>query len=700
MHGLRIPLLAVLLVILLQPPATPAEEPVTLSSLLDEMIDRDRLARFPDPAYTCRQFSSYDRASVSSGNQETWFANRDHGQHLRVEQREGREEWVMMDAEGPGAVVRFWSANPKGMLRIYLDHGGIPVIEAPMADVLDGRWNVPPPLAAERSRGHNLYLPIPYAGHCKITCDEEDFYYQINYRTYEKGTKVETLTPEILSSAAGRIADTGEALLLQGDHAPEDLLMYLSHKLRKPLTIVRDDGEESIRFMNLIEPGESLRVALPAGSKVIRQIEISRPDPTDAVRSLVLEGTIDGIQTIWCPLVDFIGAGAGAGRVKDFYRVIEKGNNWKSLWSMPYREKGELAITNLGKTPVSVSLGCIIGDWSWDGRSMHFYARWRHEHPIPTLPMKDWNYVAIQGKGVFAGDTLAVMNPVSNWWGEGDEKIYVDSEEFPSHFGTGTEDYYGYAWCCNEPFEAPFHGQPRCDGYVHANNWGHTTVSRVRALDAIPFLETFRFDMEVWHWHKECEVGYGATTFFYALPGAEHNRAPQPEAAAAPIPEPPPLPPPYKIDGAIECEDMAVSAKSDGLPVLRQNVRGFGDKMASNNFQIWIQGRAPGDFVELEIPVERGGKHRVVLHALRSWDYGIMRFSVNGQRAGEDIDLFNGEARAVAATGPLDLGTFEPVKGRITLRAEVVGGHPRSEGTKSYFGLDCVVVTPLMQKDG
>ena len=24
----------------------------------------------------------------------------------------------------------------------------------------------------------------------------------------------------------------------------------------------------------------------------------------------------------------------------------------------------------------------------------------------------------------------------------------------PPHFGTGTEDDYGYVWCCNVPFEA------------------------------------------------------------------------------------------------------------------------------------------------------------------------------------------------------------------------------------------------------
>jgi len=254
----------------------------------------------------------------------------------------------------------------------------------------------------------------------------------------------------------------------------------------------------------------------------------------------VLSAKFDGIETIWCPLPDFFGAGAGAKKVKDFFRA-SAGNEWLSCWPMAYRKQGEIALTNYGKEPVQAKIGYSLKDWPWDDRSMHFYAQWRFQNPIPTRPMQDWNYVTIEGKGVFVGDTLSVINNIANWWGEGDEKIYVDGEKFPSHFGTGTEDYYGYAWCCNEPFEAPFHGQPRCDGFEHGNNWGHSTVSRVRALDAIPFTQSLKFDMEAWH-HRECEVGYGVATFFYAIPGARHNRVPMPEAAAMPIPVPrPPL---------------------------------------------------------------------------------------------------------------------------------------------------------------
>ena len=72
---------------------------------------------------------------------------------------------------------------------------------------------------------------------------------------------------------------------------------------------------------------------------------------------------------------------------------------------------------------------------------------------------------------VYVADTLALLNCYPRWWGEGDAKIYVDGETFPSHFGTGSEDYYGYTYCRTDLFSCPFYAQPRA-----AANWqGHTT---------------------------------------------------------------------------------------------------------------------------------------------------------------------------------------------------------------------------------
>jgi hypothetical protein len=184
----------------------------------------------------------------------------------------------------------------------------------------------------------------------------------------------------------------------------------------------------------------------------------------------------------------------------------------------------------------------------WDDRVMRFHAAWKYEYPIKTREnagTKDYNFVEIQGKGIFLADNLCVMNPVTEWWGEGDEKIYVDGETLPSHFGTGTEDYYGYAWGSFEPFEHPFHAQPRVDGKDLGNNWGYTSLTRARSLDVIPFTKSFKFDMEVFH-KKACDMAYGSTVYFYAEPGATINIKPMPEASGQDVLQPPPPPAPRR----------------------------------------------------------------------------------------------------------------------------------------------------------
>ena len=114
--------LQVLLVIFFAMPAMGADI-ITLDTLLDEMVNRDHLARFPQPSYTCRQASSYDREATSPKKKETWFANMDWSQFIRTEENDGHKEYVMMDAEGPGAVVRFWATwHGPGGARILQRH--------------------------------------------------------------------------------------------------------------------------------------------------------------------------------------------------------------------------------------------------------------------------------------------------------------------------------------------------------------------------------------------------------------------------------------------------------------------------------------------------------------------------------------------------------------------------------------------------
>ena len=218
----------------------------------------------------------------------------------------------------------------------------------------------------------------------------------------------------------------------------------------------------------------------------------------------------------------------------------------------------------------------VRNPYKWTDRSMHFHAKWRTAD-MKTRPFHDWTYCDLKGKGVFVGDMLSVMNPVGGWWGEGDEKIFVDGEKFPSWFGTGSEDYYGYAWSDPTPFQHPYHNQTRCDGKGTGATFGHTSVNRFHILDAIPFEKSFRFDMECWHWDPNVTVNYAATSYWYARPGATDDFEPVDAKVLQNIPSPPP---PFKIEGALEGESLKVLGKSSDFPLGRAGHAGVrGEQM-------------------------------------------------------------------------------------------------------------------------
>ena len=152
---------------------------------------------------------------------------------------------------------------------------------------------------------------------------------------------------------------------------------------------------------------------------------------------------------------------------------------------------------------------------------MHLYATYNDTGGPVKIGKKgeDFNYVTVEGSGNYVGDTLQITTTDSKfWWGEGDEKIYVDGEAFPSQFGTGTEDYYGYAWGGRHPetFNQAFVTQPEGG----ANRGIGTTVNgRVRALDTIPFNTSLKLDMELLN-NRGGNYAFSVVAIFYARPGA------------------------------------------------------------------------------------------------------------------------------------------------------------------------------------
>jgi len=350
---------------------------------------------------------------------------------------------------------------------------------------------------------------------------------------------------------------------------------------------------------------------------------------------------------------------------------------------MPYAKSARIELANHGRKTVIVEPHFYVVPYHWTTRSLHFHAKWRTEK-MKTRPFRDWNYCDLKGQGVYVGNMLSILNPVTAWWGEGDEKIYVEGEKFPSHFGTGTEDYYGYAWSDPRPFQHAYHNQTRCDG---PETKGWNSLNRFHVLDAIPFTRSLKFDMEVWHWIPNIEVTCATTNYWYARPGSTDNFK---EIDARVLGSIPSLPPPYRVAGALEGEQLKILAKSGEFDAGPQDMTIFPDGQWSGDSHRWVRPPKTGAWVDLELPVASDGSYQVIVYLTRARDYGIIQFHLDGKQLGRPLDGYH--SPQVISAGAVNLGTVALKKGTATLRVEVVGTNDKTVGLRYMWGLDCVVL--------
>ncbi len=645
---------------------------ISTSSLLDEMLDRSAITYAP--TYVCKQASSYDRAAKSPD--ENWFANADASQFVRVEQNGDSEESVLMEAKGPGAIVRWWVTAPhyKNNFYVYIDGSADPVISGNVADIVGGEQLCGAPLSAERSRGRNLYLPIPYAKSVKVTCDnmkeQGNLYYQIDYRKYPEDAKVESFTKETFLALKDKIAETNKALLEPEVSAKKGEVQGYGRHVDSEMT------EAFFDAFKIKGPGAITEIA----------VKLSSDDIPAATRNLVISISFDGKETVWAPVGEFFGSGVGINPYKSWYTEVSDDGVMKSYWRMPYQKEASVSFINYGSSKVDVDYQVYYVKSPWTEKSMYFHANWRQERDIKTIGgngTKDWNYTAINGTGVYVGDVLSVVNPVTSWWGEGDEKIYVDGETFPSHFGTGTEDYYGYAWCTPLFFDDPFHAQPRCQGPA---NFGNTTNLRFRSLDGVSFTNTLRFDMEVWHWEATV-VDYAVATFWYGLPGAEivegvgPDRSKLGEEAIAPVD--------YNLKYSFKLDSFETVGDCSAGSLNVQDMKGFennGKFAWKNSRQLWWREGNAGDKLILKVKNIPAGKRTMVLGCTVAKDYGRAQIFWNGEKVGDPLNLYHAdsvERREIKISVPETSGE----DGLLTV--ELLEKDPDSIGT--MFGLDSII---------
>ncbi len=534
---------------LVAPHCPAAPPPITFNSLITELTDPDSLARFPDPAYRPLLASSYNRESTRR-DLPGWFADSDGTGFIREEKTAAGSEWVIMEHTGPGSITRIWTPyfyydlnNHTGPnIRIYLDGSQTPVIDESLIKLVRGEGSFADDgtLASPTARAGDCYVPIPFATSCRITMNGKPFYYLIDYRAYAEGVGVKPFTMDAYRS----LGTETKALLKSGPGA-----------VSRPG--IEEPGAQGETFGTFtLQPGTMMSQGT-TGPSAIRRLTVRLPEAvtTPAIlRSIVLVASFDDEECIWCPIGDFFSCPDSIHPFNTGDRSVSADGTMSSTWVMPFRRSASIQLINTGSIPVKARLS--VGEnnrihpesrvWTWDDRSMHFHANWRPDDVVPGTPFCDWNFIDIAGKGVYVGDSWAILNPQKGtWWGEGDHKVYIDGDwdrGFPSHFGTGTEDYYGWAGgeipTRRDEFSRRWLANVRVGG-LDGTTLGFNICTRTRGLDAMPFATRLRFDMESsfgtdirnpWN-----HLGYSSVVFWYAIPGATHNLPPMPVESARPI---------------------------------------------------------------------------------------------------------------------------------------------------------------------
>lgn len=467
----------------------PQSQPLTYVDILHQLTDLDRLTRL-QTGEECGIFSSWDRNSRTA-----WGANGDAGQYLRIEPN---GEAVMMDIDGPGVIYRTWSANPVGKIRIYLDGAEKPSYEWNFPDLFDGK--MPPfikPLVYRRDSAQSAsdcYVPISFAKHIKITADKaHGQYYHFNYILYPKDRPVPSFRLPLTTEEEAALKAAAEVWGRPGQDP----------KLRLP-------HQKTIAKKVTIRPGQTVVLASIRSAGMIRAIRARvQSNQRYAWRKLVLRAEWDDAKwpQVLTPLGPFFGFDWETAEYGSAPAGCLDGQAYQ-YYPMPFRKSAHLWLTNYLEMPATVEYEI---EWaplrSLPDDTCYFYARWRHEPDSTTF---DYPFIETAGHGHFVGVAMPIDHPLAGWWGEGDEKVWVDNDDWPRWIGTGSEDYFGDAWGIRY-LPGPSFGASSMKDHRTCNYRWHF-------MDTIPFTRRMRMTIENYGPNGVGPRGqyeYSSTAFWY-----------------------------------------------------------------------------------------------------------------------------------------------------------------------------------------
>ena len=358
--------------------------------------------------------------------------------------------------------------------------------------------------------------------------------------------------------------------------------------------------------------------------------------------------------------------------------IVEDADSYNCFWQMPFRKSARIEIENQSDKPIGLLYYNI--DWIKKDKlpddTPYFYAQYRQEYPVEKG--KDYVILETKGKGHYVGTVLAVRTRSPAWFGEGDEKIYIDGETKPSIWGTGTEDYFLSAWGLKTT-GTPYFGVPFFDQWGIVG--GHTSAYRWHVNDPIVFNTGIKVTLEHFGWiapdenpnyksmsWNEREDDYASVAFWYQA-GEPTFAARAPHARQRALPS---------LERVIAYGRDFADAKHHGAgEATTQQLDLYPGKQL-----LYRPKQAEGAWIEIPFDVKTKEPLRLLLNVTKSHDFGKYQAYLNGVKLGGVIDLYS----AKVANEEVHLLDFWPEPGSYKLRLECTGKNAQSEGY--YCGLE------------
>ena len=496
--------------------------PVSYSymDLIGRLTSLERLAELPVVGETSAEWTSRDRSSAYdsvTGQYLNWGANNDGSGFIRTQPDGGI---VMAEMTGPGCIWRIWAGTPvDGHLKIFLDGSTNPAVDLPFENYFN-RTQAPftyPSLVYTACKGLNSYVPIPYNVSCKVVAyGNRNTYYHFNYSTFAPGVRVPTFTRNLTADERGALSNADD---------------FFMHHLGSDPAGGRT-GEVTITNSYAIAPGQSVTPLKFTGQGAITGFKVrvngmtSTSDQWAALRALTVSMSWDGEtnSSVWAPLGDFFGTACGYIP----YAALPLGmqsNGWMyCYWYMPFATQAQIVIGNDGSVPRNVEVVITRAPLTKPISGLaRFHAKWnRGVYVTNNGRSPDYRFLGTGGQGRFVGLALHVYQTVDvtpgPWWGEGDEKFFVDGEKMPSWFGTGSEDYFGFSWGTPGYFSKAYHTQALSPpGTLYAP--GNRALNRFQITDNVPFQTAFEGCIEKWFYTNDTITTYGVMPYWYLASG-------------------------------------------------------------------------------------------------------------------------------------------------------------------------------------